>query len=181
MGFLDSIAGNRIEKGWQCLIGDGHTLWFRPLEMEDSCLIERNKDKSIRIGWKHLYGNEYPCEGWKPGHISPSAVTFCHPRDVLLELYPGIVPDHEKPDSGRHKTMRVGDKTTRFLNDARMSDIRQWCADVGEQRRMKLIQKKPKSPNMDKIIMFLGIGFVMELLGILFIIGQRMGGHGFKL
>jgi hypothetical protein len=173
MGFLDSLSTTTKEKGWQCLLRDNHVMTFRSLDMEDSCLIERNKDKTVMRGWKHLYGNEFPCPGFKPAHIPPCAVTFCHPRDVILELYPGIIPDREKPDAGRHKRLKVGTIAPAYLNDARMSDIRQWCADVGEQRRMKLMQKKPKQPNLDKIIMFLGAGFIGELLICLILIAQR--------
>lgn len=177
MGLLDGINSTQLEKGWQCLLRDNHIMTFRRLDLEDSCLIERNKDKTVFRGWKDLHGTHFPFPGYKPAHLPPCEVTFCHLRDVVYEIIPGIVPDHDKPDAGRHrnleKQMEKGGRVRSFMNDARMSDIRQWCADVGEQRRMKLIQRKPKQPNLEKIVLFLGIGFVMELLMIFWQISQR--------
>lgn len=165
MGLLDSLGGKVIEKRWQCIFRDDDMFQFRKLELEDTFLIERDKTKAVSHGWKHLYSNQFPCPGYKQAHIPPCAVTFSHPRDIIFEVIPGLVPNGERPDGGRSLDRK---QKFSFLSEKeRLKEVVTWCANVGNQRLLRIAAKKSKQPSMDRLIMWLGVFGILELVGLL--------------
>lgn len=174
MGFLDSFSSTQTDKGWQVLLPDDDTFWFRKLDIADLFLVERDKQKAVVSGWPDLNSNKFPCPGYKQAHIPQCRVTLCTRRDIIFEVIPGIVPSQQRPDGGR----ALNRKTDRFSFVSeidRLRDVVAWCAHYGNQRLMRVAGKKSKQPAMDKIIMWLGIGFVIELFILLALIGLKGG------
>lgn len=171
MGFGDSFSSTVKEKGWQVLIPDDDTFWFRRLDLDDLFLVERDKQKMVTSGWPDLNANKFPCPGYKPAHIPPCRVTFCTRRDIIYEVVPGIVPRNQRPDGGRAMDRKIGSRFSIESEMDRLRDVVAWCAHHGNQRLLRIAAKKSKQPAMDRLIMWLGIGFLIELFILLTIVG----------
>lgn len=177
MGFLDSLGTKPIEKRWQCLVGDDDTFWFRKLELEDTFLVARDKTKAVTHGWKDIIALRFPTPGYKQAHVPSCSFTFSHPRDIIFEVVPGMIPNYERPDGGR-TSKRPDGKITAIGELDRLREVIRWCANVGNQRLLKVAAKKSKQPSMDRLIMWLGVGFVVELFILLLTVAL---GGGIKL
>lgn len=178
MGMFD---GKVIEKRWQCYFPDDDTFQFRKLEVEDTFLIERGKQREVVRGWKDLRGNRFSCPGYRQAHIPPCSVTFSHPRDIIFEVVPGIIPNAQRPDGGRTSMRRTKDGTgVAFSVEGereRLKEVATWCASVGDFRLLRAAAKKLKQASMDKLIMWLGIIGLVEGFSLLMVVGFQGGIH----
>ena len=152
---FEYIFGTPKEKRTQLHFRDDGTFKFRQLEIEDTFLVEKDKDEIIR-GWKHLYRNQFPFAGYKG--IKPDQVTVSYDRDIILDPYNLVEKDEDNPE-----------KRTKMALDAveggkELKGTRAWLSDVGEARRLKLLANRAKNSNYNKIIIFLGAALMVELL-----------------
>jgi hypothetical protein len=154
------MFGEPIEKSLQLYFRDDGRFIFRFLELLETIMVERNKEKAIIRGWKHIFGNQFPFVGYK--NIPSGKVTLGFNRDVILDPYK-LVPDSEKPDKGAVDTKGL----------VRIKSIVKWLTDIGEARRLKLMAKRGKNSSYDRIIMFLGIGFMLEIVIICIVLLQN--------
>jgi hypothetical protein len=160
------VFGDPIEKGLQLYFRDDVKFIFRFLPLEDTFLQLRNKERVVIRGWKHFYSNQFPFTGYK--NIPSGFVTISSGRDVITDVY-GVIPSQELPDSGV------------VVKDAKDGNIRlvkivKWLSEVGEARRLKIMAKRVKNSSYDRIVLFLGIGLMLEILIIVIELLQRRGG-----
>jgi hypothetical protein len=144
-----SIFGTPKESRTQLLFRDDGKFIFRKLEVEDTFLQEKNKDNVIVKGWKHFYKLQFPFPGGQG--VKADMVTLSFSRDVVLDPY-NLIDYRDIPDN-KGNPAKVG--------------IAQWLVDVGQARRLKMIVKRGKGSIYDKITLFLGAGFMLEILIIL--------------
>jgi hypothetical protein len=170
------FGGDLVEKALQLYFRDDLRFVFRRLELEDTFLEQRNKDKTIVKGWKHFYKNQFPFVGYK--NIPAGMVTLSFGRDVILDPY-GLVPEAEKPDKG---IKIVGDvinsKISIQANGMRVTNIIKWLVEVGTARRRKIMAKRHKGNSYDRLILFLGSSLMLEIVLIVIILLQRRAGAG---
>jgi hypothetical protein len=159
------LFSDPVEKGLQLYFRDDLRFIFRKMELEDTFLQEKNKEKTIIRGWKHFYRNQFPFVGYK--NIPAGMVTMSFSRDVVLDPYK-LVPEAEKPDKG------IAD----LKGILRVTNIVHWLAEVGNARRLKIMAKRNKGGSYDRIVLFLGSGLMLEILVIVLILLQRRGGGG---
>jgi len=146
--FLDSMFSVKPkERRTQLHFRDDGSFEFRKLEIEDTFLVEKNKDEIIR-GWKHFYRNQFPFVGFKS--IKPDQVTMSFDRDIILDPYGLIKDDKDNPEKREAKGQLVG--------------VKAWLSDVGEARRLKMMANRSKSKSYNMIIIFLGSALMIELL-----------------
>ena len=159
------LFGDPVEKSLQLYFRDDGRFIFRFLEMTETILVERNKEKTIIRGWKHIFCILFPFVGYK--NIPSGKVILGFNRDVILDPYK-LVPDSEKPDRG--------------VSDAkglvRIKSIVKWLTDIGDARRLKLMAKRAKNTSYDRLIMFLGIGFMLEIVIICIVLLQNRAAGG---
>lgn len=139
-------------KGLQLFLRDDMRFKFRPLEIVDTFLVERQNEQIVR-GWKHFYKNQYEFAGYRG--IPSGMVTLSFARDIILDPH-GLVPERERPEKyaveiGKTKSDR---------------GIIAWLVDVGNAQRLKIIAKRGKNNTYDKIVIFLGIIGVLEIIVI---------------
>lgn len=161
MGIFD--FGTPKEKRTQLYFRDDGKFTFRRLEIEDTFLVERNKDGMIIRGWKHFYNNQFPFGGYR--NIAADMVTLSSGRDIVLDPY-NLVPEKEKPGKVAKQAVKV----------AGQPPIVDWLVEVGNMRRLKEMSKRGKASTYDKIVLFLGTALMLEILiiGIL-VAANRMG------
>lgn len=145
------------EKRTQLFFRDDGKFQFRKLELEDTFLVEKNKDDVVQKGWKHFYRNQFPFEGYKG--IPADMVTMSFARDVLLDPY-DLVETRDKPDKGK----------------GLVSEVISWLVEVGTMRRLKMIAKRGKISTYDKIVLFLGAAFMCQVLIIGLMVLAKRGG-----
>ena len=166
MGLPDIFTFNKEtkEKAGQLYFRDDHKFTFRFLELEDTIMVERNKDKTVKNGWKHFYSLEFPCAGYK-GVAQPGSYTLSYGRDVIFDLY-GILPDADKPDKGLPPAKGL----------QRVDNIIKWLVNIGNVQRMKIIAKRSKNQVYERITLFLGIGLMLQFLIIAIELLMKRGG-----
>lgn len=150
-----NITGPPKEKAFQLHFRDDNSFEFRQLDIEDTFLIEKDKEE-IKRGWKHFYRNQFPFAGYK--NMKRGQVTLSFDRDIILDPYGIIANDVDNPEK-REKTV-----IDMFGGETKLKGTRAWLSDVGEARRMKMMANRAKNNNYDKIILFLGCGLVIQLL-----------------
>lgn len=152
---FENILGKPKERRTQLHFRDDGAFEFRRLEIEDTFLVEKDKDEIIR-GWKHFYRNQFPFAGYKG--IKPDQVTLSYDRDIILDPYNLIRGDEGNPEK---RTKMVLDAVE---GDKEIKGTRAWLSDIGEARRLKLLANRAKSSNYNKVIIFLGSALMVELL-----------------
>lgn len=148
--------GEPKERRTQLYFRDDNAFQFRRLDIEDTFLVEKDKDGEIIKGWKHFYRNQFPFEGYKG--IKRDQVTLSYGRDIILDPYKLIEKDEDNPQ-----------KRTKMVLDAvdgqkQIQGTHAWLSDVGEARRMKMLANRSKRSNYDKLMIFLGSALILELL-----------------
>lgn len=131
------------------------------MEIEETFLVEKNKDSEVVAGWAHFYQNQYPFPGFK--NIPSDMVTISHARDIILDPH-DLVPRDELPDS---ITVGLGKKT-----NTPEDKTKSWLANVGKASRLKIMSKRGKNKNIDRIITFLGVAFMLEIVIILILVAR---------
>lgn len=153
---FENILGTPKEQRTQLHFRDDGTCEFRKLDIEDTFLVEKDKNGEIVKGWKHFYNNQFPFAGYKG--IKSDQITLGFDRDIILDPYGLIETDKDNPN-----------KSQKILNEAAVKSkqstgIQAWLADVGEARRLKMMANRAKTSNYNKIILFLGITLIMGLI-----------------
>lgn len=151
---FENILGTPKEKRTQLHFRDDGTFEFRRLEIEDTFLIERKGDEIVR-GWKHLYRNQFPFAGYRS--IKPDQVTLSFDRDIILDPY-NLVGGEDDPAKSAKVVLDAVE------GEKEIKGTRAWLSDIGEARRLKLLANRAKKNNYNKIIMFLGVALMIELL-----------------
>lgn len=163
---FEGILGKPKERRTQLHFRDDGTFEFRKLEIEDTFLVERNKEEIVK-GWKHFYRNQFPFAGFKS--IKPDQVTLSYDRDIILDPYEITKDDEDNPEKS---TRVIQDDTQRF----EQRGVKVWLSSVGEARRLKMMANRAKSSSYNRIILFLGSALMVELLIIGLIIARGEGG-----
>lgn len=155
---FENLFGSPKEQRTQLHFRDDGTFEFRKLDIEETFLVEKDKNGEIVKGWKHFYNNQFPFAGYKG--IKADQVTMSFDRDIILDPYGLIETDKDNPN-----------KSQKILNDAAVRSkqgngvgIKAWLADIGEARRLKMMANRAKTSNYNRIILFLGIALIFELL-----------------
>jgi len=152
---FENILGTPKERRTQLHFRDDGTFEFRRLEIEDTFLIERKGDEIIR-GWKHLYRNQFPFAGYKS--IKADQVTLSFDRDIILDPYNLVEGDEDNPAESAKMVLDAVE------GEKEIKGTRAWLSDIGEARRLKLLANRAKKSNYNRIIMFLGVALMIELL-----------------
>lgn len=153
------ISFKSQERRTQLHFIDDGTFEFRKLDIEDTFLVERNKDGDIVRGWKHFYRNQFPFAGYKG--IPRDQVTLSFDRDIILDPYGLSENDKDNPEKrGQALAATVEGKK-------QLQGTPAWLSEVGEARRLKILANRSKNTNYNKIVIFLGIALFFELLVIL--------------
>jgi len=156
--FLDKLSGlfgTVKENRTQLYFPDYGGFKFRRLLLQDSCLVEKNNNGDIIKAWKHFYSSQIPFNGYK--RIHADMVTLSFDRDFILDPF-DTIPVMTSP-SGKPDKSEAG--------------IKRWTAQVAESQRYKIMSRPSGMLQIDKIIMWLGIGLV--LLIIIFGISKAWG------
>jgi len=151
------------EKRSQLYFRDDGKFIFRRLEIEDTFLVIKNKDGEVIQGWCHFNQNQFPFPGYK--NIPRDIVTLSHSRDILFDPY-GLVPVDDLPDAAV-TAPRVKGNNGKAEAVTRPEKIRAWLANIGKSSRLKILAKRGKSKNYDKLIYFLGTALLLEIVVIL--------------
>ena len=154
MGIFD--FGDKREKRTQLYFRDDGKAEFRQLDIEATFMITTNKDDEIIKGWKHVYKNQFAFPGYKK--LKPDMVTLAHGRDIIFDPF-GLVPSTEKPDMTDMVVLPEEDE-----GGNKVRKIPQWLIDVGNAQMLKQMAQPGKQSSYNKIITFLGVGFVFEML-----------------
>lgn len=162
-----SIGGTPKEQRTQLHFRDDGTFEFRRLDIEDTFLVEKKNEEIIR-GWKHFYRNQFPFAGYKG--IKADQATLSYDRDIILDPFGLIEEDEDNPE-----------KRSKVVLDAaggnkEIKGTRAWLSEIGEARRLKLMANRAKKSNYNKIIIFLGVALLFELLIIGIEVLLRQGG-----
>lgn len=154
------VFGPTKEMRTQCHFRDDGTIEIRPLEIEDTFLIERGKDGEIRRGWKHFYRNQYPFPGH--GKIKPDMVTLSYDRDIILDPFGILENDVANPKNSSRTVVDITDGSKVHLEGTTA-----WLSEVGEARRLKMMANRGKRTNTDKVILFLGVALMLQIFIII--------------
>ena len=141
MNLGDLFGNNAIEKRTQLLFKDNGNVILRQLEVTEASLVEK-VNGSVQRGWQHIHRLQYHFEGYK--NIPSDEVTLSHERDIIYDPH-GILSAEEKPELG-----------TGFN--------RRGIREVAESKCFNLEHQKPSGTMMDKVTIFLGVGFSVEVL-----------------
>lgn len=141
MGLLQATE----EKRTQLFFHDGGSFEFRKLPFVDTCLVVK-QDNTITKAWKHFYSNQIRFDGYKNFHAD--LVSLGYDRDFILDPF-NRVPVLDNPGGKPGKT-----------NDS----IKKWTAQIAESQRQKVNAKPGTSLLVNKIVVFLGIGLILQLL-----------------
>lgn len=152
MGLLS--LGAPKEKRTQLFFRDDGRVEFRKLEIEDTILVIKQDNQIVR-GWKHLLNNQFPFPGYK--NIGADMVTLSYDRGRILDPY-HIVTD-AKADAKQQAKKEE-----------------EWLVSVGEARTLKILSKPTKNTLMNRMITYLGITLILEIVGILIIVGRNRAG-----
>lgn len=163
---FENIFGKLKEKRTQLHFRDDGTFEFRRLEIEDTFLVEKKNDEIIK-GWKHFYRNQFPFAGYKG--IRSDQVTLSYDRDIILDPYNLVGEDKDNPE------MRIKVVLDAVDGDKELKGTRAWLSDIGEARRLKMLANRAKSSSYNKVIMFLGVALLVELLIIGFLVLGKQG------
>lgn len=164
---LGSITGPPKEKAEQLHFRDDSSFEFRFLEIEDTFLVERDKE-DIKRGWKHLFRLQFPFAGYK--NMRKGQVTLSFDRDIILDPYGIIENDRDNPEKRQEK--KVMDV---FGNEVKLKGTRAWLSDVGEARRSKIMGRRKPSQSYNRIILFLGGTLILQILIVGIEVLVRMG------
>jgi hypothetical protein len=151
-----NIFGTPKERRTQLHFRDDGSAEFRLLDIEDTFLVEKDKDGEITRGWKHFYKNQFPFAGYKG--IKPDQVTLGYDRDIILDPYNLVEKDKDNPNQSKKVLTDVVNK------HKQVTGVQAWLSDVGEARRLKLMAKRSTKSNYNKIIWFLGGTLMFELI-----------------
>jgi hypothetical protein len=143
-GLLDFKS--TVEKRTQCYFHDDGTFEFRKLPFEDSCMVEK-AEGIIKKAWKHTYSGETRFDGFKSIHAD--MVTLGFGRDIFLDPFNKIKVSGS-PNGGKPNTDELS--------------IRSWTSQVAETQRYKVMNHPGSMLLVEKITMFLGCGFILELI-----------------
>jgi hypothetical protein len=139
--------GTSKERKTQLMFYDDGSFEFKSRLFQDSCLIEK-KDENVVKAWKHFYGTDMRFDGYRA--IRADMVSIGFDRDFILDPF-DKVPISATPNAG--KPGKSSD-----------AQIKAWTAQVAEAQRYKVMNKPTTLLLWDKITMWLGIGFVLELV-----------------
>ena len=143
--FINNLIGTTPkERRTQLFFRDDGKCIFRPLLLEDSCLVEKEGDIVIKA-WKHFFNPQIPFNGFK--NIKADMISLGHSRDIIFDPFKKI-PDCESPG-----------KTA--------DEIDKWVATIAESQRYKNMNKPSSMLLLDKITMFLGAGFILLLISLI--------------
>jgi hypothetical protein len=159
-----NLFGAPKEKRTQLYFRDDAKFLFRKQDIIDTFLVDK-KDNAIVNGWKHFFKNQFPFAGFK--NIPADMVTISFARDIIFDPY-NLVSKQERPENwGQSKTDLKKEGTEK-------NSIQSWLVDVGHARRLKMIAKRAKSSSYDRLVVFLGAGFVIEIIviGIIYAISR---------
>jgi len=151
--------GTPVEKGDQVFFRGDMKVSYRSLPIEATFLCEKNKDDDIIAGYKHFLENQFAFTGYKK--LKPGMVTLSHGRDVVYDPF-GIVKDNKEIDMKNMVTLPNLDEES----NTQPRKAPQWLIDVGNAQVKKRQAQPGKQSSYNRIIWFLGAGFVMEILVI---------------
>lgn len=147
MGLFDGLTGTVKEQKTQLFFHDDGSFEFKRREFIDSCLVEKRDNVAIKA-WKHFYSLDMPFPGYR--NLPAGTVSLAFNRDFILDPFEKV-PVSEAPNTGKP-----------VKNDDRK--IREWTSQVAESQRYKVMNKPGNLLLWDKITMFLGAGFILELV-----------------
>lgn len=142
--FWDNWFGVPKEKRTQLYFRDDGGFQFRPLDIENTFLVERGKGKEVNKAWMLRYKLLKRFNGFK--NISADMVTVSYARDIVFDPFRQL-NDSEKPEKGK-------------------ALIKDFIKKIAEAICYQHERTAKGSTFTDKITLYLGITMVLLALGI---------------
>lgn len=144
--FWDSWFGTVKENRTQLYFPDYGGFKFRRLPLEDSCLVEKDKNKQVTKAWPHFYSAQIPFGGHK--NIHAGMVTLSFDRDFILDPF-NVIPITTN-SSGKPEKSDVS--------------IKKWTAQIAESQRYKVMSQPGNMMLIEKITLWLGVALILLIL-----------------
>jgi hypothetical protein len=125
---------------------DDDSFQFIKREVDSASLVEKKDNKVVRA-WRHFFNAEKHFDGFK--NMRAGNITITCGRDFILDPF-NQIPEGATPAAGKPKK-----------DDA---SIKKWTSEVAEAQRYIVMNKPSNMLIYDKITMFLGIAFILEVL-----------------
>ena len=139
------------QKRTQLYFRDDGQFQFRRLDIEDGFLVEKEQDAVVKA-WLLFYKLQKRFRGY--GKMGSDMVTMSFDRDIVLDPF-GELNDAEKPERG---------------NNLKKSFVK----NIAEAKCYRHEHSKKPGTLMDKLVMFMGIAIILEVL----IIGMQAAMKG---